>query len=132
MSLLVSSSIQYTILTCSSLSCRLDRKKQRKIQNWPDYHRTHVTAFEHYLDVVRTGGTVEFEYYDPVAFNNYLRWFLESTHIEIVKHAYEEEILEEPILFDEVGQSQYNRLVRQGRSTSLASSLNFVVICSLC
>ncbi|KAM0843126.1 hypothetical protein ACQ4PT_057917 [Festuca glaucescens] len=30
---------------------RLDRKQQRKIQNWPDHHRNHVTAFQHCLDV---------------------------------------------------------------------------------
>ncbi|KAK1670864.1 hypothetical protein QYE76_059023 [Lolium multiflorum] len=107
---------------------RLDRKQQRKIQNWPDHHKNHVTAFEHCLDVVRNGGYVEVREFDDVAFNDYLRWFLESTRIELVKRAYDEEILDEPIIFDEVAQSQYNRLVRGGRSTSLASSLNFVVI----
>ncbi|KAK1668101.1 hypothetical protein QYE76_056260 [Lolium multiflorum] len=29
---------------------RLDRKQHRKIQNWPDHHRNHVTAFAHSLD----------------------------------------------------------------------------------
>ena len=92
---------------------------------------THVTAFQHCLEVVRNGGIVEIDYFSPIAFNNYLRWFLESTRIEIVKHAYGEEILEEPILFDEVAQSQYNRLVRKGTTTSFAFSLNFVVLYSL-
>jgi hypothetical protein len=90
-----------------------------------------VIAFENCLEVARNGGGSQLEYYDPIAFNNYIRWFLESTRIEIVKRAYGEEILEEPILFDEVGQSQYNRLVRQGTTTSFASSLNVVVIYSL-
>ncbi|KAM0861777.1 hypothetical protein ACQ4PT_045678 [Festuca glaucescens] len=105
---------------------RLDRKQQRKIQNWPDHHRNHVTAFEHYLDAVRNGGHVEVTPYDDIAFNDYLRWFLDSTRIELVNRAYEEEMLDEPIVFDEVAQSQYDRLVRGGRSTSIASSLNFV------
>lgn len=90
-----------------------------------------MTAFQHCLEVVRNSGTVAVDYYNPEAFNNYLHWFLQSTRIEIVKRAYEEEILEDPIVFDEVAQSQYNRLVRKGRSPSLASSLNFVVIYSL-
>ena len=113
------------------MSCRLDRKQQRKIQNWPDHHRNHVTAFQHCLDVVRNGGYVEVREFNDIAFNDYLRWFLDSTRIELVNRAYEEEMLDEPIVFDEVAQIQYDRLVRGGRSTSIASSLNFVVIYSL-
>ena len=82
--------------------CRLDRKQQRKIQNWPDHHRNHVTTFQHCLDVVRNGGYVEVREFNDIAFNDYLRWFLDSTRIELVKHAYEEEMLDEPIVFDEV------------------------------
>ncbi|KAM0871141.1 hypothetical protein ACQ4PT_039542 [Festuca glaucescens] len=104
----------------------LDRKQQRKIQNWPDHHRNHVTAFQHCLDVVQNGRYVEVREFNDIAFNDYLRWFLDSTRIELVNRAYEEEMLDEPIMFDEVAQSQYDRLVRGGRSTSIASSLNFV------
>ncbi|KAK1661713.1 hypothetical protein QYE76_049872 [Lolium multiflorum] len=90
---------------------RLDRQQQRKITKWPDHHRNHVTAFAHCLDVVRNGGHVVVKPYDPKAFNNYLHWFFRSTRIELVNHAYEEELLEEPIMFDEVAQSQYDRIV---------------------
>ncbi|KAK1613140.1 hypothetical protein QYE76_036813 [Lolium multiflorum] len=105
---------------------RLDRQRQRKITNWPEHHRIHVTAFQHCLEAVRLGGHVEVVPYDAAAFNNYLQWFHESTRIELVNHAYDEDILEDPIAFDEVAQSQYDRAARKGRSTSIASSLNFV------
>ena len=90
-----------------------------------------MTAFAHCLDAVRNAGHVVLKPYDAEAFNNYLHWFHRSTCIELVNHAYEEELLEQPIMFDEVAQSQYDRHVRGGRGTSIASSLNFVVIYSL-
>jgi hypothetical protein len=42
-------------------------------------------------------------------------------HIELVNHPHDEDMLDKPIMFDEVAQSQYNRIVRGGRSTSIAS-----------
>ncbi|XP_071685452.1 uncharacterized protein [Lolium perenne] len=89
---------------------RLDRQRQRKITNWPVHHSGHIAIVPHNL----------------AAFNNYLEWFHENTRIELVKHAYPEEILDDPIQFDEVGQSQHDTFARRGRSTSIASELNFV------
>ncbi|KAK1698619.1 hypothetical protein QYE76_015316 [Lolium multiflorum] len=64
--------------------------------------------------------------HDLAAFNNYLEWFHENTRIELVKHTYAEDILDDPIEFDEVAQSQHDTFARRGRSTSIASELNFV------
>ena len=47
--------------------------------------------------------------------------------MEICPPAFEEEILEEPTMFDEVAQSQYNRMVREGNQTPFSNVLNFVV-----
>ncbi|KAK1681660.1 hypothetical protein QYE76_042508 [Lolium multiflorum] len=105
---------------------RLDRQGQRKITNCPDHHRGHVTAFQHCLEAIRNDGNVEIVPHDLAAFNNYLQWFHESTRIELVNHAYDDDILDDPIEFDEVAQSQYDMTARKGRSTSIASSLNFV------
>nr|XP_051202177.1 uncharacterized protein LOC127315759 [Lolium perenne] len=44
-----------------------------------------------------------------------------------LNNAYDEDILDEPIAFDEVAQNQYDRIARAGRSTSIASSVNFVI-----
>ena len=90
-----------------------------------------MTTFQHCLEAIRNGGHVEIVPHDLAAFNNYLQWFHESTRIELVNHAYDDDILDDPIAFDEVAQSQYDRTARQGRSTSIASSLNFVVMYSL-
>ncbi|KAK1643517.1 hypothetical protein QYE76_061322 [Lolium multiflorum] len=105
---------------------RLDRQRQRKITNWPDHHRGHVTAFQHCLEAVRNAGHVEIVPHDLAAFNNYLQWFHQSTRIELVKPAYEDDILDDLIEFDEVAQSQHDIYARRGRSTSIASELNFV------
>ncbi|KAK1612457.1 hypothetical protein QYE76_036130 [Lolium multiflorum] len=110
---------------------RLDRKRQRKITNWPDHHRGHVTTFQHCLEAVRNAGHVEIVPHDLAAFNNYLQWFHQSTRIELVKPAYDDDILDDPIEFDEVAQSQHDTFARRGRSTSIASELNFVVMYSL-
>ncbi|KAK1678147.1 hypothetical protein QYE76_038995 [Lolium multiflorum] len=105
---------------------RLDRQRQRKITNWPVHHSGHVAAFLHCLEATRNAGPVEIVPHDLTAFNNYLEWFHENTRIELVKHAYAEDILDDPIEFDEVAQSQHNTFARRGRSTSIASELNFV------
>jgi hypothetical protein len=65
--------------------------------------------------------------YCPLAFNNYLKWYLESTRVEICKPAYNEEILEDPTVFDELTQHEYNKLVREGTRVPSAPVMNFVV-----
>ncbi|KAK1631505.1 hypothetical protein QYE76_005820 [Lolium multiflorum] len=105
---------------------RLDRQRQRKITNWPVHHSGHVASFLHCLEATRNAGPEQIVPHDFAAFNNYLEWFHENTRIELVKHAYPEEILDDPIQFDEVGQSQHDTFARRGRSTSIASELNFV------
>ncbi|KAK1612024.1 hypothetical protein QYE76_035697 [Lolium multiflorum] len=105
---------------------RLDRQRQRKITNWSDHHRGHITAFQHCLEAVRNAGHLEIVPHDLAAFNNYLQWFHQSTRIELVKPAYDDDILNDPIEFNEVAQSQHGIYARKGRSTSIASELNFV------
>ncbi|KAK1698737.1 hypothetical protein QYE76_015434 [Lolium multiflorum] len=85
---------------------RLDRQRQRKIKNWPVHHSGHVAAFLHCLGATRTAGPVEIVPHDLAAFNNYLQWFHENTRIELVKHAYAEYILDDPIEFDERSEIQ--------------------------
>ncbi|XP_071677036.1 uncharacterized protein [Lolium perenne] len=104
----------------------LDRQRQRKITNWPVHHSGHIAAFQQCLAAARNAGPEQIVPHDFAAFNNYLEWFHENTRIELVKHAYPEEILDDPIQFDEVGQSQHDSFARRGRSTSIASELNFV------
>ncbi|XP_037474335.1 uncharacterized protein LOC119350772 [Triticum dicoccoides] len=70
----------------------------------------------------------EFEDTDIVLHNNYLTWFLGVTRVEVCKPAYDDKILEEPTVFDEVAQHQYNTLVRKGNSVIPAGPMmNFVV-----
>ena len=109
----------------------MDRKRQRKVKNWDRYHSKYVTEFELCVEKAKKSGWGRQLDHDPVAFNNYLRWLHENTRVEICPPAYEEEILEEPTEFDELAQSQYNKLVWDGHQTPFSSVLNFVVKCSL-
>jgi hypothetical protein len=53
--------------------------------------------------------------HSDVAFNNYLRWFQPRTRVQLLSDAYMEDILEEPLPFDKLGNVAYNKLVREGR-----------------
>jgi hypothetical protein len=65
--------------------------------------------------------------HSDVAFNNYLRWFQPRTRVQLLPDAYTEDILEEPLPFDKLGNLAYNKLVREGRQVPFASTINFVV-----
>ena len=99
------------------LTCSLDRKRQRKVKKWDVHHKKYVIEFETCVERAKESGWGRQKAHCPVAFNNYIRWFLRSTRVEICPSAFEEEILEEPTVFDELAQSQYNRMVRQGNQT---------------
>ena len=107
----------------------MDRRKQKKVQNWDKYHAKYVTEFELCLEKTMRVGCGRTRPHCPIAFNNYLSWFLENTRVSLCEPAYEEEILEEPTVFDEVSQSQYNRMVREGKQIPFSSMVNFVVTC---
>jgi hypothetical protein len=65
--------------------------------------------------------------HSDVAFDNYLRWFQLRTRLQLLPDAYTEDILEEALPFDELGNLAYNKLVREGRQVPFASTINFVV-----
>jgi hypothetical protein len=65
--------------------------------------------------------------HSDVAFNNYLRWFQPRTRLQLLADAYTEDILEEPLPFDKLGNLAYTKLVREGRQVPFASMINFVV-----
>nr|XP_045087454.1 uncharacterized protein LOC109731443 [Aegilops tauschii subsp. strangulata] len=105
----------------------LDRKKQRKIKDWASHHRKYVVQFALSVEQARAGKRAQLREHCPIAFNNYLAWFLASTRVEVCQPAYAEEIMEEPTVFDEVAQHQYNALVRKGNSViPSAPMMNFV------
>ena len=111
------------------LTCRLDRKKQRKIKDWAKHHRKYVVQFALSVEQARAGKRAQLREHCPIAFNNYLTWFLASTRVEVCKPAYAEEILEEPTVFDEVAQHQYNALVRKGNSVIPSAHDELCCIC---
>jgi hypothetical protein len=61
------------------------------------------------------------------AFNNYLRYLLANTRVTICEPAYPEDILDEPLAFDQIEALEYNRHVRDGRQTSFAPVVNYVI-----
>ncbi|KAE8806093.1 hypothetical protein D1007_17771 [Hordeum vulgare] len=105
---------------------RLDRRRQRKIKDWHKHHKKYVIVFEQSVEAATSTQGTQPREHCLLAFNNYVRWFQESTHLEICSSAYEEDILEEPTEYDALSHGKYNRLIRQGYQTSFAPVLNFV------
>ncbi|KAE8801775.1 mutator protein [Hordeum vulgare] len=105
---------------------RLDRRRQRKIKDWQKHHKSYAIMFEQSVQAASSIRRTQYRQYCPLAFNNYVRWFQESTRVEICPPAYEEDILEEPTEYDALAQGRYNKLIREGYQTSFAPVLNFV------
>ncbi|KAE8801370.1 hypothetical protein D1007_23067 [Hordeum vulgare] len=93
---------------------RLDRRRQRKIKDWQKHHKSYVISFEQSVQAALSIRRTQYRQHCPLAFNNYVRWFQESTRVEICPPAYEEEILEEPTEYDALAQGRYNKLIREG------------------
>ena len=115
------------MLTIRSLTCRLDRRRQRKIKDWDKHHKNYVKMFLHCVEEAKKTTRAQLREYCPLAFNNYVRWFQENTRVEICPPAFEEDILEDPTPFEQVPQYDYNKLIREGYQTPFAPVLNFVV-----
>ncbi|KAE8805146.1 mutator protein [Hordeum vulgare] len=105
---------------------RLDRRRQQKIKDWHKHHKSYAIMFEQSVQAASSIQRTQYLQHCPLAFNNYLRWFQESTRVEICPPAYEEDILEEPTEYDALAQGGYNKLIREGYQTSFALVLNFV------
>ncbi|KAE8785493.1 hypothetical protein D1007_40841 [Hordeum vulgare] len=104
----------------------LDRRRQRKIEDWQKHHKSYVLMFEQSVQATSSIQRTQYRQHCALAFSNYLRWFQESTRVEICPPAYEEDILEEPTEYDELAQGGYSKLIREGYQTSFALVLNFV------
>ncbi|KAE8814960.1 mutator protein [Hordeum vulgare] len=87
---------------------------------------TQLHSFEQSVQAASSIRRTQYRQHCPLAFNNYVRWFQESTRVEICPSAYEEDILEEPTEYDALAQGRYNKLIREGYQTSFAPVLNFV------
>ncbi|KAE8782720.1 mutator protein [Hordeum vulgare] len=105
---------------------RLDGRRQRKIKDWHKHHKSYVIMFEQSVQAASSIRRTQYRQHCPLAFNNYLRWFQESTRVEICPSAYEEDILEEPTQYNALAPGRYNKLIREGYQTSFAPVLNFV------
>ncbi|KAE8770848.1 hypothetical protein D1007_57340 [Hordeum vulgare] len=113
-------------LTSGTSYRRLDRRRQRKIKDWQKHHKSYVLMFEQSVQATSSIQRTQYRQHCALAFSNYLRWFQESTRVEICPPVYEEDILEEPTEYDELAQGGYSKLIREGYQTSFAPVLNFV------
>lgn len=68
--------------------------------------------------------------HNSLAFDNYVRWFIGTTRVEICPPAYNEDILEEPVNFEDLAKGKYNRDVRLGQGVPAVPVINYVVKCS--
>jgi hypothetical protein len=119
------------VLTFGFVPCRLDRKKQRKIKDWDKHHHAYVTLFHLSVEQARQSAGTHLREHDPLAFDNYLRWFLRNTRVEVCPPAYNEDILEDPANFEDLSKQPYNKNVREGLGVPGVPVINYVVKCSL-
>lgn len=105
---------------------RLDRKRQRTIKKWDKHHKNYVSEFKLCVEKAKKSGWGLVEPHCPDAFSNYITWLRENTRLSYCEPAYKEDILEDPIEYDMLGESQYNKLIRDGTQIPFSSSLNFV------
>ncbi|XBI66434.1 hypothetical protein VPH35_046010 [Triticum aestivum] len=105
---------------------RLDRRRQRKIKDWDKHHASYVTRFQLYVEEARSSARAKLREHCPLAFDNYIRWLLENTRVEICPPAYNEDILEEPVNFEDLSKGKYNRDVRVGHGVPAVLVINYV------
>jgi len=109
----------------------MDRRRQRSITNWSKQHKSYVDKFKRRVaEATQNQGQTQQLPYSAEAFSNYLAGFLAEARVDLLKPAYRDEILEEPILFDNHAQQEYNKLVREGEHVDFAPVMNFVVNCA--
>ena len=113
------------LLTCAFSKCRYDRKKKKS--DWDKTHAHHVLKFGKRVAEAKKAKETQPRVHSDHAFNQYLSWFLENTRIQLLPDAFPDDILKEPLPFDEIGTLEYNRLLRQGRQTSFGPVVSFVV-----
>ena len=106
-------------------------RKQRKIKDWDKHHASYVTRFQLCVEQARSSARAQLREHNPLAFDNYIRWLLENTRVEICPPAYNEDILEEPVNFKDLSKGKYNKDVREGLGVPAVPVINYVVKCSL-
>ncbi|KQK15393.1 hypothetical protein BRADI_1g22480v3 [Brachypodium distachyon] len=80
----------------AAIWCGYDRKRCKKIQNWPVVHGEHVDKFKRCVEKAMQARGSQLREHCPLAFSNYVRWFLANTRANICPPAYDPDILEEP------------------------------------
>ena len=110
---------------------RLDRRRQRKIKDWDKHHSAYVTRFQLCVEQARSTARAPLREHNSLAFDNYVRWFIGTTRVEICPSAYNEDILEEPVNFEDLSNGKYNKDVREGQGVPAVPVINYEVKCSL-
>ncbi|XBI26941.1 hypothetical protein VPH35_051526 [Triticum aestivum] len=105
---------------------RLDRRRQRKIKDWDKHHASYVIRFQLSVEQARSTARAPLCEHSQQAFDNYVRWFIGTTRVEILPPAYNEDILEEPVNFEDLAKGKYNRDVRKGQGVPAVPVINYV------
>jgi hypothetical protein len=86
-----------------------------------------VKTFEQRVVEAKRAKGIRVDSHSDVAFNNYLRWFAPRTRVQLLSDTYTEDILEEPLPFDKLGNVAYNKLVREEHQVPFVFTINFMV-----
>lgn len=135
----VANRISHVLLYLMSLSgclffciCRLDRKRQKKVHKWGEYHDKYIKQFKKCVVDAEKEGWGRTMPHDPIAHDNYVRWLRENSRLFLCKPAFEEEILEEPVDLEQLVDNAYNKAIREGNRIPMAGQLHFAVCVPCC
>ncbi|XP_044414824.1 uncharacterized protein [Triticum aestivum] len=105
---------------------RLDRRRQRKIKDWDKHHASYVIRFQLSVEQARSTACAPLREHSQQDFDNYVRWFIGITRVEILPPAYNEDILKESVNFEDLAKGKYNRDVRKGQGVPVVPVINYV------
>ena len=66
------------------------------------------------MEQARNSAYAQLREHSSLAFDNYIRWFLENARVEICPLAYNDDILEDPANFEDISKHQYKKMSGKG------------------
>ena len=111
---------------------RLDKKRQRKVHKWQEYHSAYIKKFKQTLSKAGKQGWGRTKPHNYLAHDNYVRWLRENSRLFLCQPAFQEDILEEPVDVEALVENAYNKEVREGHRIGLAGQVHFAVCVPCC
>ena len=104
---------------------RLDRKRQRKVHKWGEYHSEYIKQFKTCVRKAEKEGWGRTMPHNYMAHENYVRWLRRNSRLSLCQPAFQEDILEELVDVEALVENAYNKDVRESHRIGLAGQVHF-------